>query len=418
MTVEADERPSDQPVPLTAEDRAILDLENDFIAGHTCKVVRLEGRLSAPDLREAVRQRLGDAPLLSYRLGGSGDAPAWVPDHGIDLDWHISDEGGPPSGGTEEAVAALFAQRLDRDRPLWRIDVLAAERETVLVWRIHHALADGMTAMRMAEAVLFDPAPAAQKPQARAHAKPGAADASRGHAGFLRREFGRSVRRGPFDRAPGHERVVAFASTGLEPLHDAARRLAGATLNDAVLLSVAGGVRRWLDQHGSSGGKLRIKVPVSLHSVGDEQGNRDSFFIVGVPLAEGDPAESLAAVNQETMLRKQHHDAQEMDSLLRHLGGHSKGLEKVVDRIEQTGRAFALNVSNVPGPQRELSVLGVPVTSLHSLAEIAPHHSLRVAVVSADGNLNFGIVADPEVVDDPAVIAAGVEEDAARIVAT
>jgi hypothetical protein len=71
----------------------------------------------------------------------------------------------------------------------------------------------------------------------------------------------------------------------------------------------------------------------------------------------------------------------------------------------------------VPGPARELSVLGAPVSSLHSLAEIAPCHSLRVAVVSAAGRLNFGIVADAAVVDDLAVIASGIEGEAARIIA-
>ena len=74
-------------------------------------------------------------------------------------------------------------------------------------------------------------------------------------------------------------------------------------------------------------------------------------------------------------------------------------------------------MSNVPGPRRDLAVCGIPVSSFHSLAEIAPHHSLRVAVVSAAGNLNFGIVADPRVVDDLPVIAAGIEEEAARIIA-
>ena len=126
------------------------------------------------------------------------------------------------------------------------------------------------------------------------------------------REFGRSPRRGPFDGMPGAERAVAFATVELKPLHDAAKRVAGATLNDAVLVSVTGGVRRWLAAHHLHGEKLRIKVPVSLHNAGDEEGNRDSFFIVGVPLSDSGPADCLAAVHRETALRKDQHDAQEM----------------------------------------------------------------------------------------------------------
>ena len=405
------------PVPLTPEDRAILDLENDFVAGHTCKVLRLGGQLAVSDLRTTIAARLPGAPHLRYRLGGSDEAPEWVVDSEIDLDRHVADAGDVGAGGTEKAVAAIFARRLERDRPLWRLDVLRDEGETVLVWRIHHALADGMTTMRIAETVLFDPAGEDEGQGRSARSAGSATPSAQGHAGFLLREFGRSIRRGPFDAPPGRDRTVAFAALPLRPLHDAAKRVADATLNDAVLVSVAGGVRRWLAQHHSEGGTLRVKVPVSLHSAGDEIGNRDSFFIVGVPLHEAAPAESLAAVHRETALRKQRHDAEEMDSLLQHLGGVSAGLRKLVDRFERTGRAFALNVSNVPGPQRALSVLGIPVATFHSLAEIAPHHSLRVAVVSAAGRLNFGIVADPGVVADPAVIAAGIEDEAARIIA-
>ena len=402
---------------MTPEDRAILDLETDFVAGHTCKVVRVRGSLAVADLRAAVSEGLAEAPQLWYRLGGSPDAPAWVADAEIDLSRHVTAAAGGSIDEIEETVAELFARRLDRERPLWQLDVIEGHEETVLVWRVHHALADGMTTMRMAEAVLFDPADSEAPGTGGVHSKPGAAASARGHAGFLRREFGRSVRRGPFDAALGRGRAVAFATVAMGPLHDAAKRLAGATLNDAVLVSVAGGVRRWLARHHGREGTLRIKVPVSLHSAGDELGNRDSFFIVGVPLHEKGPAASLAAVNRETTLRKQEHDAEEMDSLLQHLGGASAGLRRVVDRMERTGRAFALNVSNVPGPARELSVLGAPVNSLHSLAEIAPHHSLRVAVVSAAGRLNFGIVADPEVVDDLALIATGIEDEAASIIA-
>ena len=412
--------PAEEPLPLTPEDRAILDLETDRIAGHTCKVVRVGGAVAPADLRDSIAERLPAAPLLGLKLAGSTDAPEWVPDTGFELARHVT-EAPRDSDSLEETVASIFAGRLERDRPLWHLDLVAGEGETALVWRIHHALADGMTTMRMAEAVLFDAVPDPKPEEASSKgAGPGAVvprPSSSGHAGFLRREFGRSVRRGPFDAAPGRERSVAFATVAMGPLHDAARRLADATLNDAVLVSVAGGVRRWLARHHGHEETLRIKVPVSLHSNGDDLGNHDSFFIVGVPLHEEGPAASLAAVNRETTVRKQQHDAQEMDSLLQHLGGVSPGLTRLVDRLERTGRAFALNVSNVPGPARDLSVLGAPVTSFHSLAEIAPHHSLRVAVVSAGGTLNFGLVADPAVVDDLAEIAAGIEHEAASIVA-
>ena len=166
----------------------------------------------------------------------------------------------------------------------------------------------------------------------------------------MRREFSRSHGRSPFDGRIGTRRRVAFASAPLGQLHDAAKRLAGATLNDAVLSVVAGALRRWLEEHHGRLGDLRAKVPVSLHHEGDDAGNRDSFFCVELPLAEPDPVARLHAVHAATAVRKAEHDAQTMDRLLADLGRVSPGLRGFCESVERNPRSFALNVSNVPGP--------------------------------------------------------------------
>jgi diacylglycerol O-acyltransferase len=76
-----------------------------------------------------------------------------------------------------------------------------------------------------------------------------------------------------------------------------------------------------------------------------------------------------------------------------------------------------VNVSNVPGPREPVSVLGSPVRALHSIAEIGERHALRIAVVSLADSLYFGFCADPAIVDDLEAMAAGVEADAAALVA-
>ena len=148
---------------LTPEDRAILALESDTIAGHTCKVVVLGA--GAPDveaLRIAIADRIAAAPQLTCRLGGDAGAPAWVPDERFDAAHHVVAAGVPEPVGRDELralVARLFAARLDRARPLWRIDAVPlADGGAALVWRIHHALADGTAAMRYAKALLWDAA--------------------------------------------------------------------------------------------------------------------------------------------------------------------------------------------------------------------------------------------------------------------
>ena len=74
-------------------------------------------------------------------------------------------------------------------------------------------------------------------------------------------------------------------------------------------------------------------------------------------------------------------------------------------------RVFTLNVSNVPGPSRPQRALGSPLLELHSLAEIAHRHALRVAVVSAAGRISFGLCADADAVDGVDLIAQGIERE-------
>src|SRR5262245_26621554 len=115
-------------IPLAREDRAILELESATIAGHTCKVVVLgAGAPSLERLRAAIAERVAGAPPLTRRLGGDPAAPAWVPDAAFDAAQHVvtSPDAAPlDAAGLRAAVARLFAERLDRARPLWRIDAL------------------------------------------------------------------------------------------------------------------------------------------------------------------------------------------------------------------------------------------------------------------------------------------------------
>jgi diacylglycerol O-acyltransferase len=412
-------------VPLTAEDRAILALEDARLVGHTATVVHLPG--GAPDLRQlrhAVARRLPDAPRLTWRLSGTSDEPVWRSAE-VDVAAHVRavPAAGPLDGaGLRTELVRLFEEHLDRGRPLWRMDVVGpvAGGGAVLVWRVHHALADGGTVMRLAEDVLWDPAPAAggpvgHGPGAPATSTPGGDSGRSSLAGVLTGELVPGLRRSPFDAEVGRERAVAVAVTSMSALHEAAGRLAGATVNDAVLAVVAGALRRWLEhRHGPIHG-LSVKVPVTLHHDGDQAGNRDSWFRVDLPVDEPDPVARLAAVRRETAQRKARHDAQELDQLMHRMARFSPRLASWSQRLQRSGRSFALNVSNVRGPDRAVTVLGSPVGAVHPLVEVAQHHALRVAVLSVADRLGFGLVADPSVVGDLELLAEAVEREAAEL---
>ena len=286
---------------LTDEDARILARERGSVRGHIAKVLIVDGVLDVDELRGYVEPRIASIPRLRDRLAVAplGLAPpAWVPDGSFSLDRHVRDGGrAADHAAVERAVAALMEAPLDRDVPLWSIDVIAlGEARTALVLRLHHCMADGMTSMRIVRDLLLDgdteAPPPAPPPAAPPTARALASDAARWRAGWAMRGVAGAARdltgRAPASadaaerrarraaimrqltpegrpsalaRRAGPRRTVAFSSFPLEDLkavgHSAPERA-----------TVAGGLRRWFAHLGAEPHELRVKVPVSLHQPG------------------------------------------------------------------------------------------------------------------------------------------------------
>ena len=157
---------------LSPEDSRILALESKSVVGHTCKVVIAERTGDGVEyLRDRIARRIALAPgcrrrivVTPYRL----DAPVWADDPDFDVRRHVRAvpvPGPVGDGQLREIVARLMAQRLPRDRPLWAIDVVEPldDGTRAVIWRIHHAMADGQAAMAIGSALLWsdstDPEP-------------------------------------------------------------------------------------------------------------------------------------------------------------------------------------------------------------------------------------------------------------------
>jgi diacylglycerol O-acyltransferase len=414
----------EQTRALEPEDLAILSLERATIVGHTCKVILLSGpALTRDALLDRLAARIQRTPLLQCRLDDPVRASCWVPDDGFDLGSHLLDWSGHPSldpSSLLRFIAQQFVQRLDRGRPLWSMDLVTLQGGgTALVWRIHHALADGATTMHLAELLLWDggsteePLPPGLVPRHQAD------DARRraNLAGLLHREFGRQTGASPFDGTVGAERQVALATVSLPDLHRAARSVDGATVNDALLTVLAGALRRWLAHQDGRLDNVRVRVPVSLHHDNDQALNRDSYFSLELPLSQADPIERLVTIHRATGRRKQDADAGHLDLLYHDLGVVSPQLKRWATNLEDSPRRFALSVSNVPGPSHPISLLDRPVTGLFGLAEIGERHALRVAAESHADQLSFGLCADPTIVPDLGVLASALEAEAQALTA-
>jgi diacylglycerol O-acyltransferase / wax synthase len=402
---------------LTPEDARILALESGTVHGHTCKVIVIGGEHHAEEVRARLAQGLSAFPRLRQRL--ASDAAAWVDDPGFAIDRHVVARGPADDAGLRRLVGEAMTQPLDREHPLWAMDVISplAGARTALVWRIHHAIADGMTAMRMARGLLFEPADGSSH-----DTPPGPAGASP-HETALRtaarmpsmlwRQLGPRGARSPLARPAGPHRAVAFVDADLEQVRRIGHRApVRATVNDVVLAAVAAGLRAWLERLGAPDAGLRAKVPVSLHRPDEhDAANRDSFMVVDLPLEEPDPLERLCAVARETRTCKIHRDAETLDAFFRDLSRLSRLLQRSAQRWAMSPRVFAVNVSNVPGPRGPQSVLGSPLLELHSIAEIAHRHALRVSVVSAARRISFGVCCDPDTVGDLDLVAHGIERE-------
>ncbi|MBV8988491.1 MAG: DUF1298 domain-containing protein [Solirubrobacterales bacterium] len=399
---------------LSAEDLSILSLETETVAGHTCKVIMLGGEIDLDLLRSSISARLHRAPELCMRLSQIDGVPCWVQEDGVDVAAHIGlcdQQDARDQRAFRATVVRLFKQRLDRSAPLWRVDVIPRVESVgaALVWRVHHALADGATSMRIARAILWDEEPTSETTARPVPNTASARPVTHRRFGLMSsalREAPQPWLRSPFDGHIGTERDVAFASAPLDGLHRVARATGGATVNDAILTVVAGGIRRWLEARHGRLRRVRVKVPVSLHDQspghGDgasEPGNRDSFFCLDLPLGPADPLERLAEISRATMVRKQGHDAQYLDALMRELACVPQ-LRQFAEHALAHPRSFAVSVSNVPGPREPVGVLRVPVRSLYVLGEIREHHALRISAVSLGNTITFGLTADPTLLPD------------------
>ncbi len=423
---------------LSFDDVEILKLESAAIRGHTCKLVLIEpderGQpLGIDQLRDRIGERLHQIPRLRERVAMPRfGQPSWEPDPEFELSNHVVERSSAPLSEEElrDAVGELMGERLDHERPLWRLDLLRLEDGAVaVVGRIHHCMADGVSAMRMLAGIFWDPpaepAPGAapiskkapaQKAAAAAPGREGLATLIR-IPGTLRRE----LRRGsdsPLDQHIGARREVAWTSYPLEELKRIEHAAGdGITVNDVILAAVTGALRGWLDSSSARPSSLRAKVPVSLHSRDEHPGqigNRDSFLFVDLPIGEDDPVRRLRLIAADTHERKLDHDADTLYSFF-HALSHFRPLYRGATRLLMSPREFALSVSNVPGPPGPVTILGRRLRRFSSFAEPADRHALRVAAVSMGGEVAFGLCSDPDAVEGLNTIASLISDSLAEL---
>ncbi|OIJ67270.1 wax ester/triacylglycerol synthase family O-acyltransferase [Streptomyces mangrovisoli] len=334
-----------------------------------------------------------------------------------------------------QAVAGRLMERpLHRERPPWEAHVLPGEdgMSFAVLFKFHHALADGLRALTLAAAVLDPldlPAP-----------RPRPVEPPRGLLPDVRRlpglfrgalsDFGRaldigaSVVRSTLDARPcpaltadpSGTRRTAGVVVDLDDVH-VVRKAVGGTVNDVLIAVVAGALRRWLDERGdgSDGVAPRALIPVSKRRprTAHPQGNRLSGYLIRLPVGESDPLARLGTV-RTAMDRNKDAGPNRGAGAVALLADHVPALGHRLGGplVSQAARLwFDILVTSVPLPSLGLKLGGHPVTAVFPFAPLAPGQSLAVAVSTYRGNVHYGLVADAEAVPDLDRLAAALTEE-------
>jgi diacylglycerol O-acyltransferase len=416
---------------LSADDAHILSVESAVIMGHTLKLVVLEpdadGPLDLDALRTAVAQRLPRQVRATQRVDTSGPEPRWVQATDFDIADHIRRRNAPDCFTPADlwrTVSALMSEHLDRERPLWTFDLIGplADGREAIAARIHHAMADGISAITFLHELLWDPhvepPRKGPRPGVRPEAKPSPLGEALRMPEAVHRELGHRGSRSPFDLPISASRELAFAVAPLDELKAIGRsRPTHATVNDVLLAIIASGLGTWLAGRGEPVPRLRAQIPVSLHHRDEgttELGNRDSFLNIDLPIGESDPLAQLDRISAETRERKRLDDAEELYDLF-HALGRVKRVGEAARRLAGSAREFSVSISNVPGPSIPVGVAGRRVEHLFTSSEPAAHHALRISAISCAGVVGIGLCTVPEALPDVASLAVAIERGHAEL---
>lgn len=408
--------------------------------GHEDFVTQIRSRVH---LLPRLRQRLAFPPL---RLG----TPFWIDDPDFDLANHVRRVSLPAPGDDaqfHDLVGEVLSPPLDRSRPLWELVLVEGFEDDrfAIVYKTHHALADGFSAVDIGM-LLFDAEPQAEPVREEAPWKPqkppstaallaravtGVWGTVRRMARWLRnaaRQPGRTRKRAadglaglwevtwnlakPAPRVPlnveiGAARSFSWAGFTLDDFKLIKNSL-GVTVNDVILTATAGALRRWLHDREvpTEGMELKALVPVSIRTENEqgELGNRLTAMRGPLPVGVADPVERLRIVHtamEGLKSSKQPLGAEAIWGLNDWFRDFAPPLLLApTAAINFSTRLFNLLVTNFPGPQVPFYVLGRELTGVFPIGFLARRHALAIAIISYNGQVNFGILADRAAMPD------------------
>jgi WS/DGAT/MGAT family acyltransferase len=443
---------------LSALDSSFLGLEDPACHMHIGAVALFEAApLARPDggididrIRQAMEAGLYRMPRYRQRITRVPvfGQPVWVDDAHFNLAYHVRHTQLPRPGDLRQLkrlVGRIMSQQLDRGKPLWEMWVVEGVEgdRAAIVTKVHHCMIDGVGSVGLSGQVMRptpDPDPRLSEPPPRwlPRPAPGPLQLLGGEAlhrlggplatlGALRRAAAdpraawrsavetadgmvqalttsfRPASPSPLNVDIGPHRRFDWTTADLAAIRDVRARLGG-TVNDVALAVLSGALRRFLRRRGETldGVDFRAMIPVNVRTdeTRERLGNKVAMVVARLPVDEPDRRRRLERVIAETRAIKRSRQALGVEMLERLSDRISSGLFVQFGRLTARCRPFNLVVTNVPGPQFPVYMLGARMTGCYPLVPLFNGQALGVALFSYDGAMAWGFNADWDVVPD------------------
>ncbi len=395
------------------------------------------------------RQRIERVPIENH--------PVWVDDDRFNLQYHVRHTALPAPGDErllKRLCGRILSQQLDPGKPLWEMWVVEGVEEdrVALVTKVHHAMVDGLSGVDLLQVLLsltpektIEMAPAFYPEEAPSRLdllrdaalrrsvqpfelvtraimglrEPGAlVDSAREVAAGLGANLAVGLTPAaetPLNHPVGPHRRFNWLAFDLDAVKEVKNRL-GATVNDVVLATVAGAIGEFLRRRGlefdhADDFDFRAICPVSVRSE-DERGtlgNRVASMVASLPIREADPVERLRQVSATMKDLKESKQAMGADILAGVSEWTAPTLMTLATRLAFQGRTANMVVTNVPGPQLPLYLLGARMLETYPMAPLFSTQAVSVALFSYAGGLYWGINADWELVPDLHELVEGID---------
>jgi hypothetical protein len=369
----------------------------------------LGGPITVDEVRATLEERL----LVHHRFGmrpvpGRWGRPVWEAHRDFDLARHV----GASNGEELQAIVnRMAAGMLDRNKPLWEMEVVEGDPGAIVV-SLHHSIADGVALMQVLLSLCERPdrpPPTENGDPPPRRAGPLSTVAAAARLALLRPDPPTVLK----SALSGSKQSAWSSPMPLETLRESARSH-GVTVNDLLLAAVTGALRLYLSERGELPTReIRSMVPFNLRplDVDGPLGNRFGLVLPSLPVTHAASADRLRRVAERMRSIKSSGEATAAYAIISAMGWSAAIVERAL--VSFFARKASAVTTNVPGPSDLLTFAGVPIERVVFWVPQAGAIGLGFSLMSYRGSVTVGVLSDTAVVPDPARLVADVEAELA-----